>query len=213
MRIVAARTRLAVQARHGLQIVVHHVWRRGGEDLERALQAAAEIRHQDLQRGRRRGLADLADAVDEMLRAAVAQIVAIDAGDDDVGKLELRDRLGEVPRLLGVGRERAAVRDVAERAAPGADVAEDHERRRALAEALGDVRARRLLADRVQALLAQDALDIVEARVGRRGAHADPRRLRERLARHDLDRDARGFLRAFLFYAGFTHARGSRERS
>src|SRR5258705_6324104 len=151
-----------------------------------------------------------------MLRAAVPQIVAVDAGDHHVGEPELRDRLGEVARLFGVGRERPAVRDVAERAAPGADIAQDHERRRALAEALADVRARRLFADRVQLLLAQDALDVVEPRVGRRRAHTDPRGLGERRPRgHDLDGEfvkcARGFLRAFFLYARFTHFRGSSQ--
>jgi hypothetical protein len=56
-----------------------------------------------------------------------------------------------------------AVADVAERAAPGALVAHDHEGRGALAEALADVRAGGFLADRVQLVLAQDLLDLVEA--------------------------------------------------
>src|SRR4051812_48892623 len=137
-----------------------------------------------------------------MLRAAVPEVVAVDAGDHHVGELQLRDRFGEVPRLLGVGRERPAVRDVAKRAAPRADVAEDHERRRALAEAFGDVRAGRFLADGVQVLLAQDVLDLVEARVGARGAHADPGWLGQaRRLRNDLDR----LPRALFLYTRFTH--------
>ena len=99
-----------------------------------------------------------------MLRAAVPQVVAVDAGDDDVGECKQRDGLRQVRGLLGIGRERPAVRDVAERAAARADVAEDHERRGALAEALADVRAGGFLAHRVQARVAQDALDLVEAR-------------------------------------------------
>src|SRR4051812_30961572 len=127
MRIVAPRPRLPVEPGYRLEIVVHHVRRRGGEDFQRARQAAAKIRHQDLEGSRWRGFPDFPDAVDEMLRAAVPQIVAVDAGDDYIGELELRDRLGEMARLLGIGRKRPAVRDVAERAAPGADVAQDHE--------------------------------------------------------------------------------------
>jgi hypothetical protein len=57
------------------------------------------------------------------------------------------------------------VADVAERAAPGADVAHDHEGGGALAEALADVRAGGFLAHRVQLVLAQDLLDLVEARI------------------------------------------------
>src|SRR5687767_5352563 len=109
-------------------------------------------------------------------------------------------------RLLDVRRERTAVGDVAERAAPRADVAQDHERRRALAEAFGDVGARSFLAHRVQLLAAQDALDVVEARVRARGSHPDPRWLRQRRARHDADRLAG----AAFFYARLTHLQAAR---
>src|SRR5258706_10213939 len=140
---------------------------------------------------------------------AVLQVVAVAAGDDDVGELQHRDGLGEVARLVGVGRERPAVRDVAERTAPRADVAQDHEGRGALAEALADVRARGFLADGVQLLLAQDALDVVEARIGRGRAYADPGGLGQHVrARHDPDR----LLRALFLYARFTHFPGSRGK-
>src|SRR3954447_20269585 len=99
-----------------------------------------------------------------MLCPAVAQIVAIDARDDDVTQRERRNRFGEIARLFGIERQRPAVADIAERAAPRADVAHDHERGRALAEALADVRAGCLLANRVQPMLAQDALDLEVAR-------------------------------------------------
>src|SRR2546428_4960513 len=114
-----------------------------------------------------------------------------------------------VPRLFRIGRKRPPVRDVAERAAPRADIAEDHEGRGALAEALGDVRAGGFLAHRVQFLLAQDALDRVKARIRPRGAHADPGRLGERLARHAPDRDALRFGAAFLLDPRLTPARVS----
>ena len=104
------------------------------------------------------------DAGDEMAGAAVAQVVAVDARDHDVLELQRGDRLGEVDRLVGIQRIGPAVADVAERAAPRALVAHDHEGRRAVAEAFADVRARRFLAHRVQLVLAQDLLDLVEAR-------------------------------------------------
>jgi hypothetical protein len=78
---------------------------------------------------------------------------------------------------FGIGRQRLAVADVAEGAAAGADVAEDHEGGRALAEAFADVRAGGFLADGVQLLLAQDLLDLAEARRAVAGLDADPRRL------------------------------------
>ena len=84
MRIVAPRTGLAVEPRHGLQVVVQDVGRGGDENLERALHPAAKVRHQDLDRRVRRVLPHRRYAIDEMLRAAVSQIVAINAGNDDI---------------------------------------------------------------------------------------------------------------------------------
>jgi len=56
----------------------------GLEDRERAVHAPAEVGHQHLDLRLRRALANRADAVDEVLRAAVAEIVAVDARDHDV---------------------------------------------------------------------------------------------------------------------------------
>ena len=98
----------------------------------------------------------------------------------------------QVARLLGVERIGPAVRHVAERAAARAQVAHDHEGGGAVAEAFADVRARRFLAHGVQLVLAQDLLDLVEARLG------EPARTRIQSGffsardRHDLDRNARG---------------------
>src|SRR6266704_5237864 len=83
--------------------------------------------------------------------------------------------------LLGIGRERPAVGDVAERAAPRAQVSQDHEGRGALAEALPDIGAGRFLAHRVEIVLAEDLFDFVKARAGGSGAHADPLGLGEAL--------------------------------
>src|SRR5207248_5127413 len=94
-----------------------------------------------------------------------------------------------------------AVTDVAEWATARANVAHDHERRGPLAESFADVRARRFLAHGMQTVLAQDALDLVEARRGGR-SHANPRRLAQRLGCNNLDRDARGLRVAFVLDAG-----------
>src|SRR6185369_13054788 len=134
-----------------------------------------------------RKLAHGAYAIDEVPGAAVAKIVPIHAGDDHVAQAERGDRLREIQRLVGVERQRTAVAHVAERAPPRAEVAHDHERRCALAEALADVRARRFLAHRVQLVVAQDPLDLVEPR-RRRCAHADPVRLLEPFRGNDLYR-------------------------
>src|SRR5690606_3080249 len=98
------------------------------------------------------------------------------------------DGAREVEWLVRIERIGTAMADVAERTAAGALVTHDHERRRALAEALADVRAGRLLADRVQPVLPQDPLDLVEAAVGPGRLHANPFGLAQHLGRrHHLD--------------------------
>ncbi len=95
------------------------------------------------------------------------------------------------------------MRHVAERAAPRAYVAEDHEAGRAFAEAFADVGAGGFLAHGVQVLLAQHALHFVVARAAT-GFDAYPLRFAQALLQgHDLDGVARGFGRAGLFV--FTH--------
>src|SRR5439155_6815450 len=126
-------------------------------------------------------------------------------GDHDVFELERGDRPRKIRRLSGVERQWPAVADIAERAAARTDVAHDHERRRALAKALADVRTRRFLAYAMQVVFAQDLLDFVEAR-RRRRAYPNPRRLLERLRRDHLNREfrehARGLRVALVLDAG-----------
>src|SRR5919197_4988441 len=64
--------------------------------------------------------------------------------------------------------------DVAVAAGAGAGLAEDLKGRGAAAPALGDVRAARLLADRVQARAVDERLHVEVARVGARRAHLHP---------------------------------------
>ena len=76
-------------------------------------------------------------------------------------------------RLGGVELGRLAVRHRAVAARTGADVAENHERRRPVVPALTDVRAARLLADGVELAVAHHALEPqVVRRPGR--AHLQP---------------------------------------
>jgi hypothetical protein len=64
--------------------------------------------------------------------ATVRQIVAIDRGDDRIGKAHARHGLGEMARLFGVGRRRPAMGHVAKRTAARAEITEDHEGRGAV---------------------------------------------------------------------------------
>ena len=105
--------------------------------------------------------------------AAVGQVVAGDAGDDDVLQAEGADRLGDATRLVVVEPGGPAGLHGAEAAGARARVAEDHDRRRALVPALADVRAAGLLADGVEVQAAEQALEVVVVLAGRHPG-ADP---------------------------------------
>ena len=119
--------------------------------------------------------ADRADRLGDHRGPAVGQIVARDHGDDDVLQAHEPRGLGHAPRLVEIGDGRATGVDGAEAAVPGADAAEDHEGRGAERPALAEVRAARLLAHRVEGLVAEDVLRV---RVRRTGADADLEPLR-----------------------------------
>ena len=138
--VVRARAHVAVQVGHGLDVVVEHVRRIRGQDRKRALHAAlaAEIGVRISMRMPGE-VARVSDAVDEMLGAAVAQVIAVDAGDHHVLQAHVGDRSRHLAWLAGIGGLGPTVGDIAEAAAARADVAEDHEGRGAVAEALVDV--------------------------------------------------------------------------
>ena len=83
MEIARPGPHFCVEARHGFEIVVEHI--RPGRDhgFDRPL-LAQEIGDQHLDPGLGRALANRTDAIDEMTGTAVAQVVAVDAGDHDV---------------------------------------------------------------------------------------------------------------------------------
>src|SRR5262249_61859251 len=85
-------------------------------------------------------------------------------------------RLGPPARSPGIQRLRLPGRDLAKIAARGARVPADQERRLAVFPALEDVRAARLLADRVQPLAADQVLQGGVFRAGPQPG-LDPRRL------------------------------------
>ena len=207
MVVVRAGACLLVKTRYRFQVVVHHIGRSAVENFERLVHAPAEIGHQHFDARLRRKFTDGADAFDKMPGPAVAQIVAVDAGDDHIREPQRGDCLRQVQRLLGVERVGSAVTDIAERAAPCALVAHDHEGRRALAEAFPDIGAGRFLTNRVKAVFPEDLLDFGEARIVRGRTHADPVGFLELFRRHDLDRDACRLGLAFLFGVCAAHWR------
>ena len=140
---------LATQARHRLEVVGEHVGR-GPQDRVDLVELALEVGHQHLDGHRGRVVMTGFERARPDARATVVEVVTIDRGDDGVLELELgedrRDSLG----LALVDRQRPPGRDVAEATRASADVAEDHDRQRAVVPALADVGAARALADRVE---------------------------------------------------------------
>ena len=167
---------LARQPRHRLEVVREHVGAGGQHDVDRA-GVALEVAGQHLQHHVGADPLHGADRRRPVRGAAVGQVVPIDAGDHGVAQPELAQHGGDVFRLVRVGRQRPAGRDVAELARPGADAAQDHDRQRLPVPALADVRARRALAHGVQPELRDPFLE-VEEDVAARHLHPDPGRLR-----------------------------------
>src|SRR3954463_6379284 len=178
-----------VQARDDLDVVVEDVGALGDDLRERHL-LAAEVGREDLDLAPRRLAADLPDDADERAGAVVGEVVAVDARHDRVPQAHLGDGPGDPRRLERVVPRRLAGLDVAEPAPAGAGVAEDHERRGAAVPAVADVGARRLLADGVEVLVADEAVELPVARAARR-LDLEPRRLavadREDVGAEDLE--------------------------
>jgi hypothetical protein len=175
--VVALDAHLRLDAPAGLDVVVEDVGAGLEQRLERGLLLAEEVGGQHLDGRIRQPPAQRAHGLGPVLGAPVGQVVAVDRGHHDVAQPHARRGRGDLAGLERV--ERIAVlagehRAVA--AGPRARVSHDLERRRPAAEALADVRAAGLLADRVQAVAAQDPLELGVARAGSRHAHAHPRR-------------------------------------
>ena len=182
--------------------MIEHIRRILREDLKRALHPAfaAEVGRQDFDLGIRAAAANGSDAIDEMLGAAVAQIVAIDAGHDHILQAHVGDGAREILRLLGVRRFGPAVGDIAERAAAGADLAENHEGRGAVAEAFVDIRAASFFAHGDEPVFAQLGLEVGNG-ITARDAHTNPRRLAQHWSVGELHRRSGDFIPRHLFDA------------
>ena len=82
-----------------------------------------------------------------MACAAVAQIIAVHAGDHDIAQPQGCDRACQVVRLIQIQWVGPPVAHIAKRAAAGALVAHDHEGGSPFAKALANIGAGRLFAD------------------------------------------------------------------
>ena len=164
-----------MQPAHGLDVVVEDVGPFSEHREQRLLLDAEEVGRQHLDRDARQLPLQCPDRRRVVAGPAVGHVVAVDGRDDHVLEVHLGRGLGEPERLERVGRRLGLPRvDVAVPARPGTRVAEDLEGRRSATPALGDVRAARLLADRVQAGAVDQLADVEVARVRARRAHFHP---------------------------------------
>jgi hypothetical protein len=100
--------------------------------------------------------------------AAVGEFISIHTGDDGMAQVHLGDGVADTHWLIQIERGRAAGGDVAEPAAAGADIAQDHQRGGASCPALAHVGALGALADRMELLVVHQ---IQQARVAGAGGH------------------------------------------
>ena len=160
-------THFAVKPRHGFDIVIENFDSGFDHGLER-VKIAFEVGNQKLYPDLRIESLDPENGLGEMRRAAVGQVISVHRGDDDVVQTEVFDHQRNVARFFGIEGQRLAFVDGAEPTAARAGVAENQERRRLVAPALADVRAARLLANRVQVFLAHEALEAQVVGISRR---------------------------------------------
>ena len=156
-----------LEAGHRLHVVVQHVGP-GVEDRCRGPRPTLAVGDQDLDGGPRLAAADGSDRLGERGRPAVGEVVARHGRDDRVVEAHAGDGFGDPLGLVVIELQRLGRVDQAEPAGPGATLAVDHERGRAVGPALEDVRAAGVLADRDQLELAHRPLEpeVVGARCG-----------------------------------------------
>ena len=116
--------------------MVEDVRRFAFQNVQRHLHPAAEIRDQHFDLDVRAIATNLANAVGEMLRSAITQVIAIHGRHHDVIEPHLGNGFRQFARLVLVERIGSPMRDIAEGATAGTDIAHDHEGRRPATEAL-----------------------------------------------------------------------------
>ena len=212
--VIRARTHLTIEARYVFEVVVEDVRRGHRQNIQGAIHAAAEIRDQRFDFNRRVFLANGADAVGKMLCAAITQVVTVYRGDYDIAQTHIGDSLRQLLWLVCIWRDRASMRDVAERATAGTDRAEDHKGRGTVVEALCKVRAGGLFAHGVQAVLTHRCFDSLDTGRVCRKFDFHPFRFSEQsftLSCHVFHRDKGHFigvavLNTAFHHNGFTHS-------
>ncbi len=97
--------------------MIHHIRRRRIEFFQCNFQPAAKIRRQDFDFGNRGHFAHDTNAIGEMLRPAVAQIIPVHAGNDDIFQSHGGDGFRQMAWLILIRWQGLAMPHIAERTA------------------------------------------------------------------------------------------------
>ena len=154
-------------------------FRTSGQRVEYDLQGLVEtlkVRNQDLHSAIGHEFADLANGFGKNSRAAQVVVIAIHAGHDGVLQSESGDGFSHAAGFVPLDGARLALGHGAKAAAPGTDIAQQHECRGAMVPALADIGTLRRLAHRVQAQAASQFFEIVKV-FADRGLGPEPLRL------------------------------------
>ncbi len=111
---------------------------------------ALEIRDQHFNLAAGGLAADLADGLGENLCATHVVVIPIYAGDNGVLQPQCSHSFSDAPGLVPVQRFRSALGHRTEPAAPGTEIAQQHEGCGLMVPALANVRALRRFTDRMQ---------------------------------------------------------------
>ncbi len=167
--VVRLRPHLPVQARDGFHIVVEDV-RLGVQHARHGSEITLKVGSENFDASFGKRETQRPNRGRKVSRAAVEKIVAIHAGDHHVAQAHLPRHPGDVRRLVRIGRAgMPALGDRTESAAARAQVAQDHEGRRAAMETFMQIGTARRFAHGVQiqpAKLGLEVMDGVEVRLG-----------------------------------------------
>jgi hypothetical protein len=150
-----------VEPRNCFGVVIQHIGPRR-EDHVKRLFIPAEVRYQNLNTSAWIELTDPIDRLREMKRAAIGQLVSIDASDDCVFDTELFYGFANVTRFVGVQRSRSPFAHRTKAAMSSTYVAQYHEGSGPLGPALEDVWAPSFLTNSVQAQVLDQSIDAIE---------------------------------------------------
>ena len=182
--------------------MVHHIRRRGFDDVQCSVVSAPKVGHQYLNLRGGREFSGFADACHKVGGTPVAKVVAVHAGDHHVFQFQRGNGFGQIVGLLRIQRVGSSVAHIAKRAPARAFVTHDHEGGGALAKTLANIGAAGFFAHRVQMVVPQNFFNFIKARGRRARLHPNPIGLFQSFGMLHLDRNSFQLGLSLLFDKG-----------